>query len=69
MNVLHACLMPHDAHEVKKNRLLDRNTKDMIAWHYERAGIFSVRSAYKLALQTEMEGSWQDGSSRVPDGN
>jgi hypothetical protein len=26
-----------------------------------------VRSAYKLALQTEMEGSWQDGSSRVPE--
>jgi hypothetical protein len=28
-----------------------------------------VWSAYKLALQTEMEGSWHDGSSRVPDGS
>jgi hypothetical protein len=33
-----------------------------------RTGIFSVRSAYKLALQQEQEGVRQEGSSTNPEG-
>jgi hypothetical protein len=30
--------------------------------------VFSVRSAYKLALQIENEEKWNGGSSTMPDG-
>ena len=41
----------HDAEEVLKIRIPTRPTDDFIAWHFEKSGIFSVRSAYKLALR------------------
>jgi hypothetical protein len=42
--------MPHDAEEVLKIRLPAFNTEDFISWPSESNGIFSVRSAYRLAL-------------------
>jgi hypothetical protein len=69
LNILRSRLLSHDVHEVRKIYLFDRISEDMIAWHYERTGKFSVRSAYKLALQIENEVNWQEGSSRVPDGH
>jgi hypothetical protein len=59
----------HDADEVLKIRLSDRGEGDCLAWHYERSGLFSVRSADKLALEVEQEGRRQVGSSLVPDGS
>jgi hypothetical protein len=41
----------HDAEEVLKIRIPTRPTDDFIAWHFEKSGILSVRSAYKLALR------------------
>jgi hypothetical protein len=69
MNVLHSCLLPHDVQEVRKIHLSDRIMKDTIAWNYERTGIFSVSSAYKLALQIENEEKWNEGSSTMPYGH
>jgi hypothetical protein len=43
--------------------------EDIIAWQYEKTGMFSVRSAYKLALQQEDKGRWAVGSSSNADGN
>ena len=40
---------PLDVEEILKIKLYS-SSKDIIAWHYERYGIFSVKSAYKLAL-------------------
>lgn len=38
-----------DADDICKIPLPRTEAKDCIAWHYEENGIFSVRSAYKLA--------------------
>ena len=40
---------PLDVEEILKIKLYS-SFEDIIAWHYERSGIFSVKSAYKLAL-------------------
>jgi hypothetical protein len=42
--------MPYDAEEVLKIRLPKFDTEDFVSWPQEKSGIFSVRSAYKLAL-------------------
>jgi hypothetical protein len=41
--------LPHDAEEILKTKIPNQTTYDKIAWHYEKDGNFSVRSAYKLA--------------------
>jgi hypothetical protein len=41
---LRSCFLPHDVTEIRKIRLSDR-AEDMIAWFYERTGLFTVRSA------------------------
>jgi hypothetical protein len=41
---------------------------DIIAWHYEKSGLFFVKSLYRLALMTDHDlGS--SGSSTTPDGS
>lgn len=40
---------PFDVHEICKTAIPRSNVKDYVAWHYEKNGVFSVRSAYKLA--------------------
>ena len=44
--------VPADVEEILKIKLSYR-TEDIIAWHFERSGIFSVKSAYKLALNLD----------------
>lgn len=39
-----------DAEAIAKIKLSERRTEDVLAWHMENTGIFSVRSAYKLGL-------------------
>jgi hypothetical protein len=46
--------LPHDAAEVHKIRLSYR-MDDTIAWFYERIGLFTVRSAYKLAVALDQK--------------
>lgn len=41
---------PFDADEICKISIPASNMEDWVAWHYEKNGIFSVRSAYKLAV-------------------
>ena len=43
-------LLPHDVDEVLKIRLPQSTSEDFIAWYFERSGVFSVRSAYRLAV-------------------
>lgn len=38
-----------DADEICKIRLPSNEVDDCVAWHYEKAGVFTVKSAYKLA--------------------
>jgi hypothetical protein len=66
---LRMCLFPHDVEEVLKIRLLNRSEKDFIACHYEHFGIFTVKSAYKLALRREYNTMGNKGSSSSADGS
>jgi hypothetical protein len=65
---LRSYMLPHDIEEVRKIMLLDQ-AEDTIAWFYERTGVFSVRSAYKLAVAMENRGDHQEGSSERFDGS
>jgi hypothetical protein len=67
--VIRSCMYPVDANEVLKIRLTNRGDEDCIAWHYEKFGIFTVRSAYKLALVWEQANRRQVGSSARADGS
>jgi hypothetical protein len=58
VQLLKSVLYPHDVQGVLKVRLSDRAPEDNVAWFYEKSGIFSVRSAYHLAVSLDnTEGS------------
>jgi hypothetical protein len=42
---------PWDVDEVLKIKVPVNKGPDWVAWQYEKSGIFTVRSAYKLALK------------------
>jgi hypothetical protein len=59
---------PEDAEEILKIETSRRNESDFVAWYPEKRGIFTVRSAYRLALNRVMqERNWGASSTR-PDG-
>jgi hypothetical protein len=66
--VLSSCFLPHDIAKVRKITLLDR-AEDMIAWFYEKTGLFTVQSAYKLAVELEQGDVGQEGCSARPYGS
>jgi hypothetical protein len=51
--MIRTCMYPYDADEVLKIRLSKRIPDDFVVWHYERSGMFSIKSAYKLALEID----------------
>lgn len=53
--------------EILKIKLPRAPMQDTIAWHYEKTGIFSVRSAYRLATSIHLFPD-RVGSSSTPDG-
>jgi hypothetical protein len=67
--ILNSCLYPHDVEAILRIRLSDREGEDMLAWFYEKSGIFTVKSAYRLALSNENEERWREGSSSRADGS
>jgi hypothetical protein len=44
-------LLDHDAEEILKIRIPEIRVEDILTWHYEKSGIFTVRSSYRVALQ------------------
>jgi hypothetical protein len=66
-SVFHRC----DAEEVLNIRLSERVHEDFIAWFYEKSSMFSVKSAYHLAVQVESRKQEQEqvGSSVRADGS
>lgn len=53
MIVLQQQMLPMDVEAVKKIPISHVLQPDFWAWHYERSGSFSVRSAYKLVVETK----------------
>jgi len=49
MNILQQNFAPVDVEEILKIKLYS-SSEDIIVWHYERSDIFSIKSAYKVAL-------------------
>jgi hypothetical protein len=54
---------PEDASCILDIKLPSQMTEDFIAWHYENKGIFSVKSAYKLAYNLKNGTRWLAGTS------
>jgi hypothetical protein len=68
-HLIRVCMYNHDTLEVLHIRLSDRTQDDQIAWALETSGIFSVRSAYILALEIDRDTSAKAGFSGSPDGS
>lgn len=56
-----------DVESISRIKLPQRHSEDFLAWHFERSGMFSVRSAYNLALKLANMDT-QQASSGEPDG-
>lgn len=50
IGLLKALFFAPDVDMIRKIKLPRRGHEDLVAWHYEDTGIFSVRSAYRLAF-------------------
>ena len=50
-NLIKYLFYPHDTEEILKIRIHAYGDGDFIAWHYEKNSIFSVKSAYNLAIK------------------
>ena len=57
-----------DLTAILKIKTSRRNETDFIAWHPEKNGIFSVRSAYRLAFAKSMQSQDLGATSMRPDG-
>ena len=49
-NMIRHLFLIHDAEEILKLRSLTTGEGNFIAWHQEKSSLFSVKSAYRLAL-------------------
>ena len=59
----------HDVDEILKIRIPWRHMEDTLAWHYEKSACFSVRSAYRLAINLREVEKGLMGSSTSPNGD
>jgi hypothetical protein len=56
-----------DAEWILKQKLPRNTCHDFLAWHYEKTGEFSVKSAYRLAYNLQHGVRWKAGSSASKD--
>jgi hypothetical protein len=49
-NLIRHLFYSHDAEEILKLCILRLSEGDVIAWHHEKSGLFSVKGVYRLAL-------------------
>ena len=68
MQLLNQYFLSMDVAEIIKIRPSLRNEQDFLAWQPDKLGIFSVRSAYRLALQLQMNQQGVGATSSRPDG-
>ncbi|KAK1616516.1 hypothetical protein QYE76_022033 [Lolium multiflorum] len=67
-NLLRELFHDFDVQTILKIRLPEHEVKDCVAWHYEPNGIFSVKSAYKLAINLKHKGTGVESSSNQNNG-
>jgi hypothetical protein len=68
MTLVRRHFMPVDVEVIEKIKPSRRNAHDFIAWHPDKRGQFTVRSAYRLALESEMRVQAVGATSSRPDG-
>ena len=56
-----------DIGEILKIQTSHGNEEDFIAWHPDKRGLFSVKSAYRLALNMSMQAQDRGAASARPD--
>ncbi|XP_020153536.1 uncharacterized protein [Aegilops tauschii subsp. strangulata] len=62
--LVQSTFMPMDADIILGIPLCTRNMPDFWAWHYEKHGTFSVRSAYNMIIATrQRREAWLEGSA------
>ena len=66
---MHKIFYPHDADIILELSAPRPSRKDFLAWHCERRGLFSVKSAYRLAYNLKNKIQEKDGSSWLGDNN
>jgi hypothetical protein len=57
----------HDAEWILKQKLPSNSCDDFVAWHYEKSGIFSVKSVYRLAYNLSKGTRWKPRNSHSLD--
>ena len=67
-NLLRDLFHEHDVQSILQIKIPQRDVEDQIAWHYEKSGVFSVKSAYRLGMHLnhraeDTSNSRQDPSS------
>jgi hypothetical protein len=62
-NKLVAMFNPADVEAIAKIKIPARASEDVLAWHFERTGTFTVRSAYNLGMQLKHKQDAQATSS------
>ncbi|XP_020158424.1 uncharacterized mitochondrial protein AtMg00310-like [Aegilops tauschii subsp. strangulata] len=67
MDLLRRHFLPPDVNSISSIRTSPRVTDDILTWAPEKNGIFTVRSAYRLAMD-ERERPLATSTSRAPDG-
>lgn len=55
----------YDVEEILKIKIPYNACQDYVAWNFEKSGLFSVKSAYRLAMRTE-HGEGEIGTSSTP---
>lgn len=58
-----------DAEEICHLKIPKSNMEDSVAWHYEKSGVFTVKSAYKLADSLKRDSNSSASSSISEPGN
>lgn len=59
---------PLDVNEILKIKLPHRGMEDFLAWHFDKTGVFTVRSAYHLALHNQLKANELGSSSSSTSG-
>ena len=67
MQLIQQIFAPVDAEVICKIKTSPRQEDDLLAWHYEKRGMFTVKSAYHLAVELSASTEQQSTSAR-PDG-
>nr|XP_045084679.1 uncharacterized protein LOC123494096 [Aegilops tauschii subsp. strangulata] len=67
VDLIRQIFYPFDADEICKLPIPSSNVSDQLAWHYERNGAFTVKSAYKLAAKLAQQEASPSSSTRDAD--